>query len=585
MEPLELEDSKDEGVPLDPAVSRNLPLGVLTKGMKPSVLKRRAQIIIVAFPIIFFAFSCVFSGYQIYMTHTFNKDHPYTVISQILYRLQDLNCNFRMITDIKVIPADEECDHDFRNNEDIGTWNGTVEGCYYPSSGTINLQPCPMANEGYIPPRKPAPLYTWKGNKFCTKVASNYAFMTNYAASAGDAGTKKCSAEPHDFYVHLGENCPISEIQIIPAGQRVPLGYEARKMIDGSTLIFKNDPDSPRRLVDLNSELSTFPCYNPAVSPLRFAHLEPYPLSRKKEEGCGEYGHDQESVVILDKTDPLKLYKENGLEKVQKELPLWNYMHQNEQIVLYAKFRDGLLKMDECNFCRKGFTLDKSAKELTVSGKYMNAYIIVTAVVLIFQFFLIAYNLVKYVEYENNWIGLFNEVIYINGLFYFSNLCYFAVHGMIAYSDYRQLVNATERVRLVEELNCFKAESLNKAFDDLRGKIIDNSKDIMEDCFKAEIIAIFFAAVFILAGYVNKKLIEREKQVSEFQKTKHEQQNIPRAEYASQNVEKAISEHKIPTIDIQEEEPVKKDSPKKDSPKKESPKEEKEEKETTILDI
>jgi len=584
MQPLEIEERNDD-VPLDPTMSRELPLGPLTKGMKPSVLKRRAQILIVGLPIIFFALSCAFSGYQIYWTNMFNKEHPYTEISQILYRLQDLNCNFKMITNIRPIKKGEDCVNDFKNNEDVGVWNGTVSGCEYKDSGMINLQPCPMSNENYIRETAPETLYVWKGNRFCTKTVGNYAFNVQGKEYYGDRA-KKCHAEPMPIYVSPSEDCPISDLKIVSSTAFREPSYTYVPLDDGRLLAYKNDPDSPRRLVDLNTELNDAPCYNPSLSPLKYKTDVGYPLSKKKEkDDCGEYGKDEESIQKLDKYSALAFYTENILTRRQENLPLWEYYHRNKDVILFGKFRDGMKSYTQCNFCNRTFALDKSAQELTISGKYMSTYVVVTTVMLIFQFFLIAFNLVKYIEYENNYLGLFNDVVYINALFYFANLCYFAAHGLIAYSDYSQLWTATESVRLIEELDCFKSPQLNRLFDDLRGKILANSKDIMEDCFKAEFIAIFCAALFILANYVNKQLLNRDQDLAAANRYRHEQSGVIRAEYAPHNVSKALPEPDTMSDDSKttdREEPKKKES--SPVPKEEKKEAEKKNETTTILD-
>lgn len=553
MEHFEIEESKepDERLPLDPSTLKRLPLGPLSRGIKPSVFKRRTQMAVLAFPIIFFIISCLFSGFQVYWTYAFNRDHPYTDLTQILYRLQHMNCGSPMITDIKIVPPGEDCDLTYKNNEDVGVWNGTIPGCFNPDSKIITPAACPLQDVGNnINERPPTTLYVWNGVKFCTQTLPSYFVMsTEYGQNR--EGFRICAAEPRPFYVGASQDCPISDIQIVTSDAKIPKGYKQRKLYDDKILIFNNDPTSIRKLVDLNTELTTSPCFNPGVSPTRQSH-DPYPLSRKKEVGCGEYGHDSEGTVILDMIDPLVLYKQNGLEQTQKDLPLWQSWHKNEQIVLFAKFRDGIQPRPECNFCNPGSSLVMSAKELTVSGKYLNLYVILTGVVLTFQFFLIIYNIVQYFSFGTHYAALLDKVTLINSLFYAFNLCYFTMHGIFAYWDYRELKSTTDRLKLIEELDCFRSKNLNKLFDDLRGKVLDNSRDIIQDCFKAEIIAVIFSIAVIFANYVNKALVKRDRRLMAADIAKHVQISVPRGEYQPQAIGEAENESRIESENAEE---------------------------------
>ena len=557
MEHFEIEESKEseEHRPLDPSELKQLPLGSLSRGIKPSVFKRRTQTAVLVFPIVFFAISCFFSGFQIYWTYLFNKEHPYTEISQILYRLQDLNCNTPMITDITVIPSNESCNQTYKT-EDIGYWNGTVKGCLNPDSEfKADDWSCPHDKENYVSVRPKTQLFIWKGYRFCTNKILTYLDMRLNFGQHRD-GYRVCAAEPEPFYVLRNQDCPINDIQVISADAVVPKGYKQRKFADNKVLIFSNDPTSTRKLVDLNTELSDKPCLNPAVSPNMSSDgtYSPYPLSRKKEIGCGEYGQDTGGTVILDKINPMVLYSQNNLEKIQKDLPSWQLWNENKEIVLFAKFRDGSRPQIECNFCSRGVSLISSAKELTVSGQYLWLYVILTSIVLILQFFLIIYNIVKYVQYGSDYQGLLDKVMLINSIFYGFNLCYFTLHGGFAYWDYRELRAATDKLELIEGLNCFSNEMLNKLFDDLRGKIMENTRDIMQDCFKAEIIAVLCSIGFLFANHINKALIKRDKMLMQANIKKHMQINAARGIYHPQSIEEAFAISQVEVEETKEKE-------------------------------
>ena len=504
MEHFEIEDSKerDEQAPLDPTTKQTLPLEFVTKGMKPSVLRRRARLVILIIPIVFLATSCLFSGFQVYWTHLFNKSNPYTGLSAILYRLQDTNCNFRMITDIQIVSHDQSCVGEANYLEDVGVWNGTIEGCYYPESGRMNVRDCPTNAEFTVPAHPPIRVYNWRGSRFCTRMTSSYKDFSS-TGGAGHRSSKLCKAEPQNFYIRSDEECPISDLKIISANQNTPVGYKERRLVDGRKLIFANEVDNAARLVDLNNELNSRPCLDPLISPRR--RREPYPYSRKLEVGCKEYGVDDDTF-ILDFEDALEFYKENSLEPIQSDLPKWIDYNYGEQIALYAKYRTRVLSREQCDFCSSGRTLYASAQELSASSRYMDVYVIVTAVILIFQLFLVVYNLMKYVEHGTDYGAMFEDVMAINMVFYISNAVYFGIHAWLAYSDYAALQHATDRISEIEVLDCFVSLDLNRAFDDIRGKVLDNSKDIMQDCLKAEIIAIFCSIIFILASYINRNL-------------------------------------------------------------------------------
>ena len=523
MQPLEIDEPKDAEDALvgDSNQLKNLPFQSLTKGIKPSVLKRRAQLMIIAFPIIFFIVSCVFTGYQIYWTRIFNTEHPYTTISNILYRLQDINCNHPMISDIKVISAEDDCDAGYED-KGIGTWAGTVSGCHQPSSGTISRKPCPR-KPTHIAQRPSRTLHQWKNSKFCIKSIQNYREFNKTAFN--EKTPQKCAAEPSDFYIPNGQNCPISDIRVVSQSTTIPPGYKSQPLSDGNYLIFTTNASDPHNLVEINIELSNKPCLNPMVSPPRLFH-EAYPLSRKSEEGCGKYGSD-EDTVILDTTNPLTLYHENGLKATQEKLPSWKVYHQQEQVVLYAKFRDGFLRDPKCNFCKPEYSLIPCAEQLKISEEDMSTYVLITNFILVLQVLLIAYNIMKYIQHSGDYKALFADVGQHNTIFYIVNVWFFAMQIIISTADYTRLKEGTEKIKWIEELNCFKNEKLNELFDILRGGVLDNSKDVLQDCLMAELIAILCAAGFLFAYKINKALITKEPESEENNIATPQQKALP----------------------------------------------------------
>jgi hypothetical protein len=180
-------------------------------------------------------------------------------------------------------------------------WDGLIAGCYCAFEGKLLAQACSensLTGCRYLRPMPVSTLSTWKDNIFCVKRLTNtiqnldpnnyYLCPTGFTT----CGMRLC--------IPNGEQCPITDIQVIPKSQTASLkaSYYTTFSTYGGThaLIFAREYDRPA-VVNLAVSPTDLPCLDPNQKPKQWKR---YLLSVSQASGCGLYGTDTGNSAVID---------------------------------------------------------------------------------------------------------------------------------------------------------------------------------------------------------------------------------------------------------------------------------------------
>ena len=240
---LQLGEKQIEDLPLDTGNAYNIPLPSITKGMKPTQVKARSYQCLVCTPILFFLLASILTGIQIYIVHSSNVEE-FEAIKGVIGNILDSDCGAHPINGIKVVNSSEKCPEGY-TPEPIGTFEGTIAGCY--DTITTNLYPKPCAEKGgqFITAASidAKLLFEWRGHAICTKRIQRIQY-TQQEFSCPTA-TRQCSYYPYYICIDINDECPITDIRIQPTYKNVPRSYQTEQLGANYQIVYKNDPEIP----------------------------------------------------------------------------------------------------------------------------------------------------------------------------------------------------------------------------------------------------------------------------------------------------------------------------------------------------
>lgn len=488
-----------------------IPIRILTRGMKPSVVKRRSVITFICVPVFFFLLVSALCAFQIYLSNS-PVTKEFVEIKEILLNVITTSCDRSPINSVLIVNKSESCPSNY-NQSAFGSWPGSHQGCFDSRTGLIRSGACNQDKKEYefplpvVPPRN---MTIWKDTQLCLKSISNatYSMQTNCSL-----GYKSCKHSPGFICIPSQEACPISSIGVFTLdtlSEKDP-NFTYVHIINSTYLVYANNDAASRSLMGFRTSLNHVPCLNPQRSSVRF-ESEGYPILNIKEEGCGNYGENSDTSII-DSYSEYKYYSENEMNEELDALPNLKALASKEKVVLVAEFANEMQSGNPvCSLCMEPqySEIKRIDREL---GQWTSYYRIYSKIGLLligimisaslfnsYQFFFKKERLETY--YRR--LGQSNIIVFVIMLAHFFNA------SMISIFSALEIKKTVDSLHDFTEANCFKNQNLNRVMTDLHKDFFRANFIVMVDScviLAASLIATlaFLIAVYLLYDIINKE--------------------------------------------------------------------------------
>ena len=186
--------------PLDEDNEIEVPMPIITRGMKPAIVKKRSSSALIAIPLVFFLFVSILCYLQIRIASS-PSFSEYSILQGVLKNVLESSCINSPIVSLRAITSGETCPPDHHLTP-VGYWAGTQDGCYELDSGQIRKEDCHSPSRE-IPAISAKPMMLWKGYQLCVQQLLNYTVPLNYDPGACPEDTKFCRSSPGGICVAL----------------------------------------------------------------------------------------------------------------------------------------------------------------------------------------------------------------------------------------------------------------------------------------------------------------------------------------------------------------------------------------------
>lgn len=271
-------------------------------------------------------------GFLFYLSRQIQDEAPlhlYSTCGAIRYIIKNLQAP--PINDLKLVSIGQDCP-DYYEEEPIGSFSGTVEACWNPTTRTYSqLNACTRHSiEITISEINATSLFNWRSHKFCSqRLQDSYIEKNDCAASYRKCGSLLC--------VPKDELCPVSFISI-------------SKDSKGRVTEFRteNDESSDTHLLFLDISLNTIPCISDLLWPLASTMNSTLPLIRNPV-GCEVTDLNSEELDAMTGSTFLAQYPD--LKKNISQVPLVGDILSSERIVLASRNRLSIKSNSNIDFC------------------------------------------------------------------------------------------------------------------------------------------------------------------------------------------------------------------------------------------
>lgn len=281
-------------------------------------------------------------------SHVHNDRKPLENLAEKLAFITDTIYS-KPLVNLTIVNENSRCPSDFEPLL-LGTYPGTSKGCYCDSS--MESFPRYCKNDETIskscmniPSTSHANITTWKGFKFCGKYASEFAISNGKCPE----GMVKCS--PGYCYPEK-EPCPVTFIKVASkleyqqSPEQFPAVSLSKYELDAENILVIGNEINSTGILQILISAGNLPCLDDKEIPAR-VNGKYFPLSSRRETGCGIYGEDETSIVV-DRAPELKIYSENGLIESVHGVPNLAQFYMGQELILTTRGKYDLVQKSAC---------------------------------------------------------------------------------------------------------------------------------------------------------------------------------------------------------------------------------------------
>lgn len=490
-------DENLDNKPLNPENEIKVPLPSITKGLKPKEAKLKSYRCLIFLPMFFFVFTSFLCGVQVYIAEGPHV-REFEAIKGVIFNILKSDCT-APIYNVEIVPEFESCPDGF-NRESIGSFGGTIDGCYNKIRTTVSKPTC-KENKNFEPIKaiEAQDVWNWNGYNICSKRSTDILHLPSETSCP--KGYKLCRSSPGKICIPPNDDCPITNIYIT---DRSILPNQKYRKIGQRNLVFENNSNSSRVLTGFLTSLNRGPCLDPDESVARTKHNGGtfYPLMVVKENDCENFGEDID-VMLMDKTSENKFYMQNGLYSVL-DLPLMNEYTEGNDIVLSAHYTKGTRDIPTCQIC-----IDPTFSELTkvsediwttsrIYANFSKSGVVLIVVMFVAAFF----NFYSYLMLHEDLEITYVVVVRLNMCVFGYMLGYFVTSGILAIINYVQVSNTISSLDDFVNQKCFENNQINHALLDLHQEVLPTLADMTAIGCLILAVAIITSTIMMIAHYI-----------------------------------------------------------------------------------
>lgn len=191
-----------------------------------------------------------------------------------------------------------------------------------------------------IPAHGALPINNWGSKKFCVKRNSNF----KYDVDSCPTGMKRCTKS---LCVANAEFCPITELEITntyQTGGKTGDAISYQNFTNNRSLKVSRKTDG-QPIIRIQATPNDVPCFYGGFIPAR--PNRDYHSLIKGTYGCGQYGEDENAVILDEKTE-LDVYTSNGYGSIMNNISNYTSKIQYSKMVLSYTTRVELENKQVC---------------------------------------------------------------------------------------------------------------------------------------------------------------------------------------------------------------------------------------------
>ena len=492
--------------PLDEDNAIQVPIPILTKGLKPEIVRYRSSMALICIPLAFFFLVSILCYIQVRITNSADFAE-FMVLKSVFTNLLDTTCIHRPILSVRLVEAGEGCPAEHISIP-AGYWYGTKDGCYEPSTKRLQAGSCqPLSGFHTVPQIRPQSMRFWRRNSLCVQYLWNYTVPPNYDRNFCPANTKFCKSSPGGICVNVKYPCPIDQVKIFPKAlmtENFFAGKNYTEHIFGNyKLSYSNDENSSRKLTGFSTSITDKPCLDRSQSP-KHRNLLKYPLLEQDENGCSVYGVDLDTTII-DSYEETQYHKDNSIYGAVQSLPLSNqYFSESDKIVLVAEYMKGVRDAPECDLCHSDNNkeLKKVVDHLLTTSKFYKIFSIFAIGMIGVMVLTSLYNIITYIRCGGDPKKVYEKLGNTNILIFVYLLGYFLTSGLLSLLNFVETRKSINDLDDIAHIECFKNPMINTALIDLHEKALLVGWKMAQDSGLTIIVGILANIGVMLAEYL-----------------------------------------------------------------------------------